>query len=334
MRTAVRRPLPPSRALLAAGALLTLTATLAAGCGGGATSSGGSGGSGESKVVVAETAGMPTAFLQYGIKKGFFEGLTVEVQSGQGGAASIPAVVSGDAQFAGSNAVSVLLAGGKGLPIKIVAPGSFATDDLERDYSSVMVRDDGSIDSLKDLEGKTVAVNTLDNINDLTLMKLLDDAGADSSKVNLIEVPFPEMAAALRTGKVDATNPIEPFVSQSLAEGARIIGSPFSGTRRNLQVGCFVTTEQFLQQNPETVERFRAGLSRTAKDIAEHPDAFREFLPGAADIEPELAEEMVLPAWQTSIDRESLQLLADLMVKYKIAQGRPPVAELLEGTKQ
>src|SRR5918994_4781616 len=82
---------------------------------------GGGGEAGElTRVSVAETAGVPSAFLSYGVDKGIFRehGLDVKVQTGAGGAAAIPSVVSGDNQFAGSNVVSVILAANKGLPIK------------------------------------------------------------------------------------------------------------------------------------------------------------------------------------------------------------------------
>src|SRR5687767_8910817 len=87
----------------------------AAGCG----DDGGGGGEAESgapaRLSVQDTAGVPSAFLAYGVDKGFFEDhqLDVEVTPSQGGATVVPAVVSGDSDIAGSNVVSVLLAQSK-----------------------------------------------------------------------------------------------------------------------------------------------------------------------------------------------------------------------------
>ena len=52
---------------------------------------------------------MPSAFVAFGISKGFFRrhGLNVDLQTSQGGAATVPALVSGKIQVAGSNVVSL-----------------------------------------------------------------------------------------------------------------------------------------------------------------------------------------------------------------------------------
>src|SRR3954447_26182802 len=112
---------------------MTARATLAGaltivvvGCGGG--SGGGSSSGGPTKLTVQDVAGVPSAFLSFGVQKGFFrkQGLDVKVVPAHGGAAIIPAVLSGKVQIGGSNLVSVLLATSKGLPIQVVAPGTSA----------------------------------------------------------------------------------------------------------------------------------------------------------------------------------------------------------------
>ena len=63
--------------------------------------------------------------LYLGIKKGFFEEekLTIEPQLAEGGAAIIPSVMSGDYQIGFSNAVSLLIAASKDLPVQIISQG-------------------------------------------------------------------------------------------------------------------------------------------------------------------------------------------------------------------
>jgi NitT/TauT family transport system substrate-binding protein len=71
-------------------------------------------GDGLAPVSVQDTAGVPSAFLAYGVEQGHFRDneLDVKVTPSQGGATVVPAVVSGDTDIAGSNLVSVLLAQG------------------------------------------------------------------------------------------------------------------------------------------------------------------------------------------------------------------------------
>ena len=60
---------------------------------------------------------------------------------------------------------------------------------------------DGPIKSGKDLEGKTIAVNTLKNICEVTIKASLEKEGVDVDKLKFTEVPFPDMLAALENGR-------------------------------------------------------------------------------------------------------------------------------------
>jgi ABC-type nitrate/sulfonate/bicarbonate transport system substrate-binding protein len=63
----------------------------------------------------------------------------VEPFLAQGGAAVVPAVATGQAQFGFSNITSLLQAEARGVPLALVAPGSGATGDPEADFAAAMV---------------------------------------------------------------------------------------------------------------------------------------------------------------------------------------------------
>jgi NitT/TauT family transport system substrate-binding protein len=110
-----------------------------AGCGDdGGSDAASSGGDGTTAVTVQDVAGIPSEFLTAGVKQGFFEkrGLDVTVKTAAGGAAIIPAVVSGDAQIGGSNVVSALIATEKELPLAMIAAGTFGPETEEDDWSA------------------------------------------------------------------------------------------------------------------------------------------------------------------------------------------------------
>jgi NitT/TauT family transport system substrate-binding protein len=287
------------------------------------------GGDGPARVRVQDTAGVPSAFLEYGVHEGFFRDreLDVEVTPSQGGATVVPAVVSGDSDIAGSNLVSVLLAQGKDIPVKIVAPGTFVRSDREQDFSAILVAGDGDIRSPQDLEGKTLAVNTLENVAEVTAKASLAKQGVDVSEIELTEVDFPDMNAALAQGRVDAAFQIEPFVSLGVKEGHRIIDRPYVGTKPGLQIGCYFTSEQYLSENGDVVERFRQGVADTAEAIEQDPAGFREFLPEASEIPPPAAQEAILPQWKPDNDQASLELTAELMERYGVTEEKPDTSE-------
>jgi NitT/TauT family transport system substrate-binding protein len=293
----------------------------------------GGGGGGQDRVRVQDTAGVPSAFLAYGVEQGFFEkrGLDVQLTPSQGGATVVPAVVAGDTDIAGSNLVSVLLAQGKDIPVKIVAPGTFVREQRSQDFSAILAAGDSNIRSPQDLEGKTLAVNTLKNVAELAAKASLAKQGVDVSTIELAEVDFPDMNGALTQGRVDAAFQIEPFVSLAVKEGHRVVDRPYVGTKPGLQIGCYFTSERYLGENGDVVERFQQGVADTAAAIAENPAGFRKFLPKASEIPPPAAQKAVLPAWKAENDQASLDLTAELMERYGVVEEKPDTSDAVAG---
>lgn len=317
----------PTRRTGLAIAVTVLAATPLAACGGSAEPRA----SGPTTVTVAETQGTPSAFVEFGIKQGFFEqqGLEVNVSPGEGGAANVPKLVSGEVQFAGSNVVSVLQADTKGLPLKMVASGTAGTDNPEHGYQSIMVPGDSDVSSLSDLSGKTVAVNTLDNIDEVLFKAALDESGVDAGNVKLVETPFPQMPVSLQQGEIDAVRIIEPFATQAATDGARFLdGGTAGAVKPGLQIGAYVTTTQYLQKNREAVRSFASGVKATAQAVEANPQEFRNFLITYADTPRDLANELVLPTWNGDVDTDSLELLASLMTEYGITDRKPRVSDI------
>ena len=152
------------------------------------------------KIKVGVVPVVDVAPLYLGIKKGFFkdEGLDVTPVVAQGGAAIIPAVVNGDQEIGFSNIVSLLLGQTHNLPVQVISQGIQATDDPNNDTAAVAVAKDSPIKTVKDLEGKTIAINTLKNISELTVKAALDGQGVDVSKLKFVEVPLPDMVGQLQ----------------------------------------------------------------------------------------------------------------------------------------
>lgn len=282
-------------------------------------------------VRVADTAGMPSAFLQYGVNEGYFEaeGLDVTVDVSIGGAAAVPAVVNGETQFAGSNTVSAILAASKGLPITIVAAGTRTVADPAEDFARIVASTSSGIEEVSDLEGATIAVNTLENINDVVIMTLMEDAGADRHQVRFAEMGFSDMLPAVANGQVNGALLIEPFVTMALDEGAVEVASPYAESREDMMVGTYMTSEDYAAENPDVVEAFQRGIDATGQAIAEDPDAFREALPEVTTIEPGLAGEIHLPVWNATVDVETLQFLNERMVRYGLLDEEIAVDEIV-----
>jgi NitT/TauT family transport system substrate-binding protein len=100
----------------------------------------------------------------------------------------------------------------QGVRIKIVYLG-------HRDGSAVMVHKDSGIFRMEDLRGKRVAVPNRYSNQRLLVFRALKNAGMTVDDITLVEMPPPDMPAALYSKSVDAISSGEPFMGQTELDG-------------------------------------------------------------------------------------------------------------------
>jgi NitT/TauT family transport system substrate-binding protein len=290
---------------------------------------GGEGGPTTLRVGVIPIADVAPLYL--GMKKGFFEDeqLTIKPQLAEGGAAITPAVVSGDFQIGFSNTISLLIAASQDLPVEIISQGVLAGKTEKEAWADLLVLKDGPIKEPKDLEGKTIAVNTLKNICEVTIKASLEKEGVAVDNLEFAEVPFPDMNAALEAGRVDGACVVEPFVSQGKAGEARGIDPFYVRTAPDLTVATYFTSSQYAQENGDVVDRFVEAMNRSLTYAESHPDEVRQVLLEYTEIPPEAAEQIKLPIWRPDLNEPTIELLSRLSRKYGLIEERPDLDELI-----
>ena len=309
-------------------ALILVTALPAAACGGSAAPESADG---TTKIKVGVIPIVDVAPLYLGIKQGFFraEKLDVTLETAQGGAAIVPGVVSGQYQFGFSNTVSLLLAGSQGLPLKVVSSGVASTGVVGKDFGAVVVKKDSPIRSAADLAGKKVAVNTLKNIQTTTINKAVADAGADPTKIQYVELAFPDIGPAVAKGDVDAGQLVEPFLTIATGQGDRQVLSNYAATSPDLTVAMYFTAQSYAAQNAKVVTGFTTAMAKSMEYATAHPDEARAVLTTYTKIDPTVQKDLVLPKWPATVDKPSVRLLSDLATKDGLLTKQPDLTALL-----
>ena len=273
---------------------------------------------------------LDVAPLYLGMRQGIFaeHGLEITPKAAQGGAAIVPAVLSGDNQFGFSNVVSLLTAREKGVPVVAVAGGSSSTGDPARDFNGVLVAKGSTLRSAKDLAGKRVAINTLNNVGDTTVRTAVEKAGGDPSAVKFVELPLPDMPAQLAAGRIDAAWTSEPFVTAIKAAGGRILVDVLHETYPGMQIATYFTSEQTKAEDPELVASFAAAMNESLAYATAHPDEARAVVSTYTKITPDVAAKVVLPAWPAKLDEASLTAVGQAAKKYGTLKNDPDVKGL------
>ncbi|GLY06792.1 MULTISPECIES: ABC transporter substrate-binding protein [Actinoplanes] len=315
------------RRFLAGMTAMVLAGSLAA-CG---SSDDASGTDGVDAVKVGVIPIIDVAPIYLGQKQGFFKSRNIELtlESGQGGAAIVPGVVSGQFQFGFSNLTSLMIAQTKNVPIKAVAAGVASTGQDGADFGGVVVKADSPIKTAADLAGKKISVNTLKNIGDTVVRESVRKKGGDPKDIAFVEMPFPNMPAALAEGQIDAAWVVEPQLSTIKAAGGRVVASTFVDAAPNLTVAAYFASTKLVQEDADLVKRFTEAINESLTYADAHPDEVREVLGSYTKIDEKLRASLILPKWPVEINEASVQKLAELGNTDGIFTGSPDLAELL-----
>jgi NitT/TauT family transport system substrate-binding protein len=250
---------------------------------------------------------------------GFFkeEGLAIEKKPMKGGAIIAPAVESGEVQIGWSNAISIIIAHSKGFDFTFLTSGAISIEGTNRVHS-LLVAKDSPISSFSDLVGKKVAINTLGNINELTMVAMADVNKVDIKKISIVEVPFPNMETALKRGSVDAILAVEPFVTLSLAHGtARYLEkSVHKNYGDKFMIASWFAKKAWIDSNPELAAAFVRATNRASDFIAANPQRVSEFLVKNTKLTPDLIAKITMPAFSSKFDENDLQRMIDMSAKY------------------
>ncbi len=296
-------------------AAVTVLALTLSGCGGGDSGKGGSSGLEKTSLTVGMLPTESGAALQLARARGFFkaEGLDVKVQTLQGGAEAPPKLTSGNLDIAIGAYVPFFMAKAGGFPLHIVADAWESAPGTH----TLLVANNSPIHTVKDLEGKKIAVNIKRNLASLMIQATVRPQGVklDDNK-NFVEMPLPAMEAALKSHSVDVVQAVEPFSSQMQKSlGARLVTDLSAGPTANFPVSGYASTESWAKKNPKTLAAFQRAITKAQALLADR-QVLAQTLPTYTQIDPATAQTIHTGTYPTSINTTRLQRVADIMRQY------------------
>lgn len=228
----------------------------------------------------------------YAQELGFFEtaGLDVAITRFNNGSQAVTAVASNAVDIGASTVTAVANAFLHGIPLTYIA-GANLFDASDPDIG-LCVAKDSPLRVPRDFEGRTIAVGGLKDGTDLALHAYLITNKVDVSNIHIIEMPFPEMAAALEHGTVDGAMIVEPFFTVALQNGARMFANAEAFVAPRLLAGGWFAQRSWAEQNADLVRRFVAVIYKTARWANANPAQSAAILTKISRITPDLAARM------------------------------------------
>jgi ABC-type nitrate/sulfonate/bicarbonate transport system substrate-binding protein len=269
---------------------------------------------------------------------GYLEGTGIVLENigfSGGGPESLFALASGNVEIGSAATAAVINAIAGGNDFVAAYPSNGINDQVQ---SKFYVLEDSPIRSVKDIVGKTIAVNTLGAHLDYTVQEALHAQGLPEKAVRLVVVPGPQLEQVLRSKQVD----IAAFgYWQSTFEGAALqkggLRPVFDDTDvlGDIAGGFVVLRRDWTKTHPAATRAFVEASAKALDFARKNPQKTQEILARvlkARGENPDIAQYFsgygVRPGGR-AVDRD-LQFWIDVLVrKGKLANGQLKASNFL-----
>ena len=175
------------------------------------------------------------------------------------------ALLAGSLEMCGTTLVHAIHAASRGEPVVVVAA-------LCNKCSALVVKEDGPLQSIKDLAGKKIGY-VPGTMHEILLREALTKNGLNPNKdVRLMRVDFFDMGQALARGSIDAFLSGEPFPSLAVQLGyGRILAYPYYGKGIGAINAGMLVKKETVDQKPELVASLVAAHAQATEYLKAHP---------------------------------------------------------------
>ena len=272
-------------------------------------------------VKVAVSAFEAQADVYYAQDLGLFQraGLNIDIEQFQGGESIVAGIAAGAIQIGAGNPVPLANAHLRGIDVVLVAPGTMNDETVQPFLSGMIVAANSPLQTAKDLNGKTVAVNTLHSVDQIAAMTWIDKNGGDSRTLRFLEVPNLTMVDAIAAGRVDAAIVADPGYTTGIESGrVRRFASVNSGIGKRFMITAWFSSRAWANANADFLHKFDAILNQAATWAVKNPVAAAAVLHKYLRLSTTRAHER----HAATLDPSMLQPLIDAAVRYKVL-GQP-----------
>jgi NitT/TauT family transport system substrate-binding protein len=303
------RTLTPGLAVL----ILVLAAIAGAGC---ASAPAPATGPEKPNLVIAAVPTASSAGVYVAQRDGLFRqaGLNVKIVNIPAGANVTPDLLDGRIDVVnGTYAGFIEAQVHRAAQFHILADGYAGAPDV----GEVVVPPTGGISSVKQLRGKTIAVNARGGVAQLLVSSALADQGVPAATVRFVAMGFAAMATALQAHRVDAAYLPEPYLSQAEEQiGGEGLLDVNQGATQDFPIDGYAATVQWCRKYPRTA----AAVARAQDQGQALADTDRRLVEKALTTDTAITRQIVaimaIGEFPATVSTVHLQRVPDLMQSF------------------
>jgi NitT/TauT family transport system substrate-binding protein len=254
-------------------------------------------------------------------------GIDLTSQKVTNGSYVAAAIVGGAVDIGKVSTIPIITAHARQIPFTIVYPNKLNIVG-KTVTGALVVAPDSPIRSGRDLNGKTIAVGALLDSTWIGARAWMDAHGGDSSTAKYIEITFSAVAAALKSGRIQAGSLGQPYITAETTTGeVRMFADVTTAIAPRVLQSAWVSTTEYANRNRELVAKFAHIVAESARYCNAHPAEIIPITAAFTGIEPATLATMKT-IYATEPDPRDVQPWIDACVKYKVIPQRFDAKEL------
>jgi ABC-type nitrate/sulfonate/bicarbonate transport system substrate-binding protein len=223
----------------------------------------------------------------------------------------LPSTLGKQFDVAPSTPPDLIKAAGNGINVVAVAGGFIESSD--RRSIEILTKADSGIKKAADLSGKLIATPALGSIMHVATLQWLKKNGVNPTSVRAVEVPFPNMADQLESGRVQAVEAIQPFAGLMMKNGAITLADPILSIADPAMATMWISDKSWATAHKDVIEKWIASLKESITIIDQKPESVRGSLAKYTKLKPEIAARIPIPAYQATIAPKDLVAWIDVL---------------------
>ncbi|HLH24225.1 MAG TPA: ABC transporter substrate-binding protein [Chloroflexota bacterium] len=205
-----------------------------------------------------------------GIDRGYFteQGIEVQYDTFRSGAEMVPLIAQGQLDVSQQAVVPATFnAVLRGVSMKAILDASRGSPGQHSHATLVRKElwDSGAVRTLSDLVGRKVASSSLPGGLGIDVDRGLKREGHRLDELDQVQLPFPDMPAALANGSIDAAIAVEPSISTALNQDSAVVLRWLADDYPDHEIAVQVIGPSLIDR-PELTRRLAVAYVRAARD--------------------------------------------------------------------
>jgi NitT/TauT family transport system substrate-binding protein len=240
-----------------------------------------------------------------------------------------PAIASDSIQIGGPTSPVFLQAVDGGLDLVAVA-GASVMDPEESKTIAAVARSGVSIKEPKDFVGKKVGAPGIGAFLHVLFRKWLIEKGVDPESVNFVEVTFPTMNDALKSGSVDVVLTAEPILSRITKAGNGEVAALYAADlARHDPIIFYAASRKFAEDHPDVIKAFRAAIDEAAPIVNSDRETATQSIAKFTKMPIDLVRQTRPDVAKPELKGSDLAWWVETMKQQDMLQGSPDLTKLV-----